>query len=72
MVPPKSGASLNLEEHINYGNLRGKSNPQATKERLVLEVKDFIQHSMGQEKRRIVCERKHHATFLSLAVICEH
>ena len=27
---------------------------------------------MGQEKRRIVWERKHHATFLSLTVICKH
>ena len=42
---------------------------QATKQRLVLEAKDFIQHSMGKEKKRIVWERKHHAIFLSPTVI---
>ena len=42
---------------------------QATKQRLVLEAKDFIQHSMGKERKRIVWERKHHAIFLSPTVI---
>ena len=45
---------------------------QATKQWLVLEAKDFIQHSMGNKNKRIVWARKHHATFLSPTVICEH
>ena len=51
---------------------RKELHSQATKERLVLEAKDFIQHSMGKEKKKIVWERNHHATFLSPTVICEH
>ena len=42
---------------------------QATKQWLVLEAKDFIQRSMGKEKKRIVWERKHHVILLSPTVI---